>query len=67
MMQPVYWSAIRGFVAGVVVGVAIVFGLMWTAGDLDRWQSRSGSIALTILLFAFAGAIGGIFMGKKSS
>jgi hypothetical protein len=66
MMRTSYWLALRGLIGGTIVGALVTAGLMWSAGDLDRWQSRTGSIALTILLFAFAGTIGGIFMGRKS-
>jgi hypothetical protein len=67
MMRLPYWPAIRGFIGGTIVGVAIVLGLMWSAGNLDRWQTRSGSITLTILLFALAGAVGGLYMGRSSN
>jgi len=67
MLQPIYWHTIRGFIGGLIAGIVVVLGLMWTAGDLDRWQSRLVSISLTIVLFAVAGAVGGFSMGKKSS
>jgi hypothetical protein len=67
MMRTPYWLALRGLIGGTIVGALLAAGLMWSAGDLDRWQTRTGSIALTILLFAFAGTVGGIFMGRKSS
>ena len=67
MIRTPDWLAIRGLIGGAIVGALLAAGLMWSAGDLERWQSRTGSIALTILLFAFAGTVGGIFMGRKSS
>jgi len=60
-------SALRGLIIGLLGGVVVVVVLMWSAGDLELWQTRSGSIALTILLFAFSGIIGGLFMGRSSS
>ena len=65
-MQRYYWSTLRGLIVGLIGGAIVVVGLMWSAGDLDLWQSRSGTIAFTLLLFAFAGAIGGMFMERKS-
>jgi hypothetical protein len=60
-------TTLRGLIAGIILGAAVVLLLLWGGGVLDSWQSRLGSITLTILLFAFAGAIGGLFMGGKSS
>ena len=60
-------ATIRGLIGGAFLGVAVVLLLMWGGGVLDSWQSRFVSITLTISLFAFAGAIGGLFMGRKSS
>jgi hypothetical protein len=57
--------AIRGLLLGGVGGVVVAVGVMWAAGDLDRWQARTDSIALTILIFAFAGLVGGMFMGRR--
>lgn len=61
------WLGIRGLIIGLISGGIVALGLMWLAGDLDRWQTRSGFISLTILLFGFSGAVGGIFMGRRSS
>jgi hypothetical protein len=66
-MRATYWLALRGLIGGTVAGIVVVLGLMWTAGDLLQWESKQVSIAVTILLFAFSGAIGGAFMGKQSN
>jgi hypothetical protein len=61
-------ATLRGLIAGIILAAAVILLLLWGGGGgLDSWQSRLGSIALTILLFAFAGAVGGLFMGQKSN
>ena len=66
MMRPTYWSAIRGLIGGVILGIAIAVLLMWGGTGLLDWQSKLGSVILTVLLFALAGAAGGLFMSRSS-
>jgi hypothetical protein len=58
-------ATLRGLIAGIILGAAVILLLLWGGGDLDSWQSRLGSITLTILLFAFAGGNRGAFHGAK--
>jgi hypothetical protein len=58
-------ATLRGLIAGIILGAAVILFLLWGGGVLGSWQSRLGSITLTILLFAFAGAIGGLFTQRS--
>ena len=57
--------AIRGVILGLGGGIVVAAMVLWAGGDLDQWQSRTDSIILTLLIFTFAGLIGGIFMGRR--
>jgi hypothetical protein len=67
MRRSSYWSAIRGLIGGVILGIAVAVLLMWGGTGLLDWQSKLGSVILTVLLFALAGGVGGLFMGRNSS
>ena len=57
----------RGLIGGVIVGIVVAVLLMWSGTGLLDWQSKLGSVILTVLLFALAGAAGGLFMSRSSS